>query len=226
MSYGPDDLAPLFGQQPSPGVAFRQGLIVAWDPLTAANTVDVAGATLTDLPVLNTSEVRTLAPGDVVGVLTMGAAWFILGRITVPGSPAAATAPTVGTYSATIETYEATSTTTWHNLATIGPVLPNVLVGPSGRCLVYITSTITMLGAAGGGEMAYEISGATTVPTGDNPPSLGFYGPVGSGLTATRLVLQTDLTPGLHTFTARYVSEMAAGGTARFGDRNLTVVTM
>ncbi|MFI6228874.1 hypothetical protein ACIBCR_16345 [Micromonospora echinospora] len=227
MSYASHDLAPLLTPPPASGVGVRQGVIVEWNPLTAENVVEVAGALLPNLPILNTSEARLLAPGDVVTILTAGASWAILGRFTVPGTPQAATAlDAIGTFSATVETYETTTTTSWHSLTTPGPVVPDVLIGPSGRCLVYITSTITMLGAAGGGEMAYEISGATTVPTGDTPPALSYYGPAGSGPTATRLVLQEGLNPGLHTFTAKYVSEMDPGGSARFGGRNLTVVAL
>ncbi|SCL21505.1 hypothetical protein [Micromonospora inyonensis] len=230
MSYPSDDLVPLLVPQPTAGVQLRQGIVRAWDPTTAQSTVEVDGVNVTDLPVLNTTEVLVLAPGDTVAILTTGQAassWAILGRLTIPGSPAAASAlDAIRTTSETVAAYETTSSSTWGDLATPGPVVSDVLIGPSGRCLVLITSTITMLVAAGGGEMAYEISGATTVPTGDTPPSLAYYGPAGSGPTATRLVLHEGLNPGLHTFTARYVSEMDPGGEARFGGRNLTVIPL
>jgi hypothetical protein len=81
-----DDLAPLFDQG-EPGVRFRQGTITAWDSSTGQNTIDVAGGTLTDVPILNTGEAIALKAGHVVGLLGQGMAWFIIGRITPPGDP-------------------------------------------------------------------------------------------------------------------------------------------
>lgn len=87
MSYRGDDLAPLLIPPDAPGVGFRQGVILSWNQDTAENTVQVAGSILTDLPILNTAEALLLRPGSVVGIMTAGSSWFILGRITVPGSP-------------------------------------------------------------------------------------------------------------------------------------------
>ncbi|MEU1240032.1 hypothetical protein ABZ388_06705 [Micromonospora parva] len=129
--------------------------------------------------------------------------------------------------SVTTGAYEMTDSSIWGDLTTVGPVVSNVRIGSSGRCLVFITSTIILLTTSGGGEMAYEISGATTVPTGDSPPALAYYGPAGSGPTSTRLVLQEGLNPGFHTFTAKYRAEMdGPTGLGRFGGRNLTVLPL
>lgn len=238
MSYASDDLTPLLAP-PAGGarqaVGFRQGTVIAFDPITLANTVQVGGAEFTNLPLLGIAEAVTLTPGDVVGIMavtsTGGAATFaIMGQYVTPSSPEAAGAisvPSVNTYSASVATFETRGTATWGNLTTVGPVVADVRIGPSGRCLVYITSAIILLTTSGGGEMAYEISGATTVPTGDTPPALTYYGPVGSGPCSTRLVLQEGLNPGLHTFTAKYLAEPdSAGGLARFGGRNLTVMAL
>lgn len=81
-----DDLAPLFDQG-KPGVRFGQGLITAWDPATGTNTIEWAGGTLTDVPVLNTGEAIALKAGHVVGMLGQGMSWFIIGRITPPNDP-------------------------------------------------------------------------------------------------------------------------------------------
>lgn len=226
-TYRTDDLAPLFAPPPAAGVGYRQGVVVAWNPTTAENTIDVGGALIDNVPVLNTNESLLLAPGDVVGVLTAGQSWCILGRLTIPATPGAASAlNAIRTQSVTVPVYETTSSFIWGDLATVGPVVSGVQIGPSGRCLVFITSTIILLGASGGGEMAYEISGATTVGTGDTPPSLAYYGPVSSGPTCTRLVLQEGLNVGAHTFTAKYLADMGVGGSARFGGRNLTVIPL
>jgi hypothetical protein len=78
-----DDLAPLLAPPAGPTLAFRQGLVVAWNAGTGANTINVAGVTLTDVPVLATS-VAGLVPGDAVALLTWQSAWFILGKIITP----------------------------------------------------------------------------------------------------------------------------------------------
>lgn len=79
-----DDLAPLLAPTRTPVAGVRQGVVVAWDAITYANTVDVGGQELTNLPVLNSSDAALVAAGDVVSILTFGASWLILGRITVP----------------------------------------------------------------------------------------------------------------------------------------------
>lgn len=81
------DLSPLFDPKRPPGVQFGQGLITAWDPTTGANTVEWAGGTLTDVPILNTGEAVALRAGHVVGMLGQGLTWFIIGRITPIGDP-------------------------------------------------------------------------------------------------------------------------------------------
>lgn len=81
-----DNLATLFdaGQ---PGVRFRQGTILTWNANTGANTVDLAGGTLTNVPILNTGEAIALKAGHIVGLLGQGSAWFIVGRVTPPNDP-------------------------------------------------------------------------------------------------------------------------------------------
>lgn len=230
-SYGSDDLTPLLAQQPAAGLGLRSGTVVAWDQVTGANVVDVDGVLVSNVPILNTSEAALLIPGDVVKILTTGtgaSSWGILGRFTIPGSAQAVTSlNAIRTKSVTTPAYETRTSAIWGDLTTVGPVLSDVVVGPSGRCLVWITSTINLLTTSGGGEMAYAITGATTVPTGDDPPALAWYGPAGTGLTASRLVLQQGLNPGTHVITAKYSAvDLGVGGSARFGDRNLTAIPL
>ena len=80
-----DDLSTLFGTG-APGVRFRQGTVLTWNASTGENTIDLAGGTLTNVPVLNTSEATALKAGHVVGLLGQGSAWFIIGRVTPPNS--------------------------------------------------------------------------------------------------------------------------------------------
>lgn len=83
---GTDDLTPLFDRD-APTVRFRQGQIVAWNPETGQNTIDVGGGQLTDVPILNTAEAIALKAGHVVCLLGQGMSWFIIGRITPPNDP-------------------------------------------------------------------------------------------------------------------------------------------
>lgn len=225
-----DDLTPLLAGPPDAGVGYRQGTIIAFDPVTLENTVRVAGTDLVDLPLLGLAEATTLRPGSVVGLLTSGSSWAIIGQLVIPGSAEAAAAISVtsaNAYSVSTAAFESTASSTWTDLATVGPVVSEVRIGPSGRCLVWITCAMNPLVTAGHCAMAYAITGATTVPTGDTPPDLSLDGAVGTSMSASRLVLQEGLNSGMHTFTAKYIAtDFGGGGSARFGARNLTVMAL
>lgn len=79
-----DDLAPILAAKPPAALGFRQGVVVAWNGVTFANEVQVGDAILENLPVLNLADSAGIVPGDVVGILTFGSSWAILGRFTVP----------------------------------------------------------------------------------------------------------------------------------------------
>lgn len=82
-----DELAGLFTSTDDRStVRFRQGVVSAWDQSTGANTITVDGADLTNVPILSTGEAISLRPGHVVGLLVADSQWFIIGRITPPGS--------------------------------------------------------------------------------------------------------------------------------------------
>lgn len=81
-----DDLSTLFDSG-QPAVRFRQGTITAWDANSGTNTVDLAGGTLTNVPILNTGEAIALKAGHVVVLMGLGLSWFIIGRVTAPNDP-------------------------------------------------------------------------------------------------------------------------------------------
>lgn len=83
-----DDLTGFLTPPDDPGFGFRQGTVVAFDPVTGENTISVAGGTLTDLPLLNIGDTVNLAAGDVVVLMRLKSAWAILGRLMVPGGGA------------------------------------------------------------------------------------------------------------------------------------------
>ncbi len=188
------DLASLFmppPAKPSQGVSYRQGVIVDWNPATAENQVNIGGVTMDNLPVLNTSEALLLQPGDVVAVLVVGdggaKTLAILGRLTVPGTPDAASAlkvleqvPMTGASDA------ATFTTTSGSYVSTGLAI-TVNVSDSGRLMVTYSAEIgwvdSTTDAASGGFIAVALSGANSVAASDDIRS-GFFEQVG-GTTFT-----------------------------------------
>lgn len=79
-----DDLVPLLTPPKETALGYRQGVVVAWDGVTFANTIQVGTAVLTNLPVLTLADNADIVAGDVVGILSLGPSWVILGRFTVP----------------------------------------------------------------------------------------------------------------------------------------------
>lgn len=234
-----DDLVPLLAPAPGPAVGFRQGVIVTWDQATAANTVRVGNSLLTDLPILNTSEAAILQAGDVVGILTAGRTWGILGRFTIPGTPEAASAlSALRTASDSVTTSETTASSTFDDLATPGPAA-TLAVGASGRVLVTLSATLEYeapRGAgldSGGGMMGFEVSGANTLVPFLSRALIGrieysssqvptFDTDLRAQLSASRVVLLEGLNPGETTFTAQY-AQTGSGGSVEFSNRVIAV---
>jgi hypothetical protein len=83
-----DNIGALFQEDPSapPAMALRQGVVQSWNTSTGENTIQVAGATLVNIPAL-TAESATLKANDVVALLTTGDTWLVIGKVTVPGDP-------------------------------------------------------------------------------------------------------------------------------------------
>lgn len=213
-----DDLAGLFGAAPAgPAlpVHFRQGLVIAWDPVTRANTVRIGGTEMTNVAILNTSEADLLVAGDAVAVLAVGpretggaATWAIIGRVVTLNSAVSSMAALM-TATATITAAEATATGTYTDLTTEGPTV-EATIGPTGRALVTVGTNLT-----GTGLMSFAISGGLNFADGDDARAVG--------ATATRTTLLTALTPGVSTFTAKYRS---TAGSPTWSNRNITVLSL
>ena len=236
MTYPSHDLTPLFVPPPPAGVGYRQGIIRAWNTTTAENTVEVDGVLIDDLSILNTNnDALQLAAGDTVGILTTGAAassWCILGRLTIPGTPAAESLlsqVSSGIAAGIINTQESTSSTTYGNLATVGPSA-TVTIRATGKALVIMSSQIgfvTVGGQEGGGAASFVASGANTLTT-DPARSINHWTSVGGPPPSLARVDQfgavfylNGLNPGVTTFTMKYKAQSAV--TADFSDRVLVV---
>jgi hypothetical protein len=74
------DLASLFaatssahgGLGAAQPVSFLAGTVLFWDPTTGANAIDAAGTVLSNVPVLNRSEIPAIVAGDTVALLIVG----------------------------------------------------------------------------------------------------------------------------------------------------------
>lgn len=230
MSYASDDLVPLLAPPPQAGVGFRQGTILTFNPVTGANTIDVAGVTLTDLPILNTSDAANLNPGDIVGILTTGPSWFIAGRIIAPGAPGAGGALAIGRTTASFNTNSLSMT----NGSYVGssPAV-TVYIGDAGRCIVMVGADLQYgAGAAlgAGGAMSYEIKNADTgvvylAPT--DQAAFKAWNNISGGAwnaihRATYVHYHSGIPAGRYTFTACYRS-LQAPTAANFADRTIVV---
>lgn len=132
------------------------------------------------------------------------------------------TAISIGIKSASVSSAQITSSPTYTDLDTVGPVVPDVNIGLSGQCLVVLSATIHASDSAG--SMSFAISGETSRnPTRDLELELD----VEPSLTGTKVVAAISnmvsvvgLNPGKHTFTAKY----AAKGSTTFQNRNMVVI--
>ena len=223
------------------GVQWRKGLIVTWDPETAENTVLINGAIATNVPILNTSEAAILAEGDVVGLISFGSTWGILGRFTIPGSPEAVSAlSSLRTASASVTALDTITSTSYVDAPTnVGPTI-NITVGASGRLLVFPRAHIMSQApstAAGNsqtvqGGMGFTLSGANTAAVAaDRVVTLEAGLTVTSSASQIRIegdasaaILIEGLNPGLTTLTAKYRS--TSGVTTQVTNRTLTAMAI
>lgn len=145
-----DNLAPLFdtGQ---PGVRFRQGTILTWDTNTGANTIDLAGGTLTNVPILNTGEAIALKAGHIVGMLGQGGTWWIIGRVTPPLDPSFAGASVAFAYQFNNTTnFAITASPTFSTVATAVLAVPTW----ADEALVQVMATFSLRNTRPGADWA------------------------------------------------------------------------
>lgn len=224
-------------------VSWRKGVIVTWDRDTAENTVLINGALVENVPILNTSEAAILAAGDVVGLISFGSTWGILGRFTIPGSPEAVTAlSSLRTASTTVTAQDTITSTTYVDAVTNpGPVV-DIAVGPSGRLLVLVSanlySAVTIAAGVQGkvdAAMSFALSGANTLAASTlRAVTLAATATINSSAATldlqgavTKTVLIEGLNPGLTTITAKYRKGTASTPTqAQFFDRNITAMAL
>jgi hypothetical protein len=79
-----DDLAPLIAPVRQAEISIVQGYLTAWNGTTHANTVEVGGATLIDLPLVHLGDPTALAASTVVLLLRVRNTYYLLGKVTYP----------------------------------------------------------------------------------------------------------------------------------------------
>lgn len=120
--------------------------------------------------------------------------------------------------SATVTTYQTTTSTTYTDLSTSGPA---VTIDTGTSALITFSAAINAPSGQNA-HMSFAVSGATTLAASDD--NCTFAGGVTGGLAGSlsRTMLVTGLTAGSNTFTVKY--SCPSGLTAGFRNRGITVV--
>ena len=224
--------AALRGPQGPSDSGYYTGTIVAWDANTGLNTVMVNQVPLSNLKVIQQGVGVPYSVGDTVLIARKQTQYFIMGRVTSPGVGQSTLV------SATVSADETTTSAAYTDLATFGPSV-TVNIGASDRCLLMLSCRISCVGTATppgnyiGGWMAYQISGASATVTGANlllnqqvlAPSTGAVMGFSTSISGAVVLDQSrGLSPGLNTFTAKYIA--MAGPAVGFRDRTITVIPL
>lgn len=224
-------LAAAAGGQSAPGgtqaLGFHQGVVLTWNALTGANTVQINGNTFTDLRSLLGPEAAMIRAGDSVGVLRYQTTYFVVGRISAAGGAQRS----IGIDAAGAAAQVTTSSTSYVSL-TGGPTLTNIYIGSRRKALVIVSSLIEIAGCVG--YMAFDVSGASTIAANTANVSAAIHADGRDDITATTVtavsVLSSGdgLNEGLNTFTAKYAfgaygTPTFPGTLAAFTRRTITV---
>ena len=119
---------------------------------------------------------------------------------------------------ATVSTSPSTASTSYTDLGTVGPA---VTLTTGSSVLVDIGCGLANGTGGDGAFMSYAVSGATTISAVDATSVGATSASAGASVQAAFSYLQTGLTPGSNTFTAKY--KAVTGGTATFTQRIIIV---
>lgn len=214
----------------SADIGYHTGQIVSWDESSGTNVVQVQGVNLSNLKTLQGGIGILYQAGDVVGVFRFQTTYFVLGKVAAPGAGAANqirsnrvqslnSVPLGGGFAALS--------------ASPGPVLNNVYIGSSRRCLVVHSVEVSVFGtttdafATGTGYQGVAVSGASTmaVETAVTDAFLATRWAGQASVTATTLVTAANgLNSGFHTFTCLYKASADTGLLVDVNNRVLTVI--
>ena len=136
------------------------------------------------------------------------------------GDALAAKLDSSGVASATLGTNQTTTSTSYTDLATVGP---SVTLTTGTKALVIISTYIQNAVSNRDTYASWEVSGASTVAAADSWGMLVWANASGIQISASRVHLITGLTPGSNTFTMKY---RVSAGTGAFSQRHITVLDM
>lgn len=119
-----------------------------------------------------------------------------------------------------VGTSETTASTSYVDLATPGPA---VTVTTGGVAIIIITALERNSTAGSAAKMSFAISGATTLAANDAHCLLHISATINAALTASAVILQSGLTAGANTFTAKYCVD---SGTGNFINRRIAVIPL
>jgi hypothetical protein len=123
---------------------------------------------------------------------------------------------------AAVATSQSTASTTFTNLATVGP---QVTVTTGANALVIVASDLGSDTASSFAQAAYEVTGATTIVATTDRGLQFRSGIANQSVRASCVHMETALTPGSNVFTMKYETS-SGGGNATFTNRRLTVMAL
>jgi hypothetical protein len=125
-------------------------------------------------------------------------------------------------HTATVATSQTTTSTTYADLATVGPTVSSLTTGTF--ALVVLTAFMSNSGAGNTSLMTFDVSGATTLTHAGGSVdtlSLSTVSDIANAGRRFSAVYPVTLTAGSNTFTAKY---RVSAGTGTFIDRNIIVI--
>lgn len=137
------------------------------------------------------------------------------------GSGANSVSARVATASTNVTAFEATASTTWVDLTTVGP---SVTVDTGTKALVIYNVALGSNTTNAGTHCAFEVSGATTISASTIESSYGTIftdGTVNSNYSRLGKAQVLALTPGSNTFKMKY---RVSSGTGSFFRRQIIVI--
>jgi hypothetical protein len=77
-----DTLSTVAGDATDPGdIAYRQGYVIEWNSDNHTNLIRVRGSVISNVPVLTSAGMISIAPGSTVAMIKTRTQYFILGRV-------------------------------------------------------------------------------------------------------------------------------------------------
>lgn len=232
-------------------LSYMQGTVIAWSAETAENIIRIRGADHTNVPLIDLGiGQRVMQPGDQVAIMAWSpnggtAAYFIMGRLVVPGTQAAQRSEQA-LASLVEQLAPAVIAARIHSATAVGQINPGVSfaldapsisgieVSAARRILIFISANITsnfFVETPTAGLMGFQLSGASSIsPSAGRALVVGGSDPddtVGNmHVSGTKVILLTaadGINEGTHTIQAAYQAGSTSTG-SQLTQRNLTVI--